>query len=206
MVDKKLLVYAGIHPTQAAAFADPLRAAMCLFAIDTPVRAAAFIAQMAHESADFTQLQENLFYSNPDRIRAVFPSRVPDLATAAKLARNPEALANTVYAGRIGNGDVASGDGWRFRGRGLVQLTGRANYFDAERGLNRPYSTNPDLVSQPADACLTAAWFWHNHKLNVLADASHIDAITRVVNGPKMMGAADRRQRFEQALKAFREV
>lgn len=197
------LVAAGIKPTQAKAFAEPLRAACARFAIDTPVRLAAFVAQCAHESAHFTALEENLYYSSPERIRAIFPSRVPSLAVAQALARNPKALACRVYAGRLGNGDEASGDGWRYRGRGLVHLTGRSNYADAAQALGRPYVEQPDLVAQPADACLTAAWFWHCRKLNILADASNTDAITRAVNGPKMAGQDERRRLFDRAVAAF---
>ena len=164
---------------------------------------AGFVAQCRVESADFTRLEENLHYSTPERIRAVFPSRVPSLADAARLVRNPKALANRVYHSRLGNGPEGSGDGYAFRGRGIVQLTGRANYADAAEALARPYVEQPELVAQPSDACLTAAWFWHSRKLSILADSAQWDAITRAVNGPAMLHADLRRQHAEQALTAF---
>jgi putative chitinase len=164
---------------------------------------AGFLAQCRVESSDFTALEEGLYYTTPERIRAVFPSRVPSLADAATLCRNPQRLANRVYAQKIGNGDEASGDGWRYRGRGIKQLTGRANYAEASRALGRSYLTSPDLVAQPEDACLTAAWFWHAAKCNLLADSAQWDAITRAVNGPAMLQADRRRQYSEQALGAF---
>ena len=197
------LIAAGIAPTQARVFAEPLSAACARFAIHTPARIAAFLGQCSMESAGFTRLEENLFYTTPERIRAVFPSRVKSLADAAQLTRNPQALANRVYAGRLGNGDEASGDGWRYRGRGLVQLTGRDNYVDAADGLALPLVTHPDLAALPAAACMTAAWFWHARKLNILADSAQWDAITRAVNGPAMLHAAQRRQMTEDAIGAF---
>jgi putative chitinase len=197
------LIAAGMPPTQARQFVVPLSEACARFNINTGARLAGFLAQCRVESADFTQLEENLYYTTPERIRAVFPSRVNSLQDAASLTRNPKALANRVYAGKIGNGDEASGDGFRFRGRGLKQLTGRANYADAAAGLGRPYVEQPDLVALPADACLTAAWFWNNAKANHLADSAQWDAITRAVNGPGMLQADLRRQYAESAVMVF---
>lgn len=197
------LIAAGIAPTQAKAFADPLAAACALYAIDSPVRLAAFVAQCAHESRGFTRLEEDLFYRTPERIRALWPTRVPSLEDAARLCRNPQALANRVYAGRGGNGDEASGDGWAFRGRGLIQLTLRDNYRAASVNPGANYEHHPELVATPAHACLTAAWYWAEHGGNVLADGSQIDAITRVINGPAMAGAMERRELFREALRAF---
>ena len=148
-------------------------------------------------------LEESLFYRQPERIRQVFSSRVPSLQLAAQLVRNPQGLANLVYANRLGNGDVPTGDGWRYRGRGLKQLTGRANYTDAAIALNRPYVERPDLVALPEDACLTAAWYWHTAKCNMLADSAQWDAITRAVNGPAMLAKDQRRQFTEDAIEAF---
>lgn len=203
MITPTQLIAAGIAPTQAKLFSDPLSAACALYDISTPVRIAAFVAQCAHESTSFTALEEGLYYRTPERIRAIWPSRVPSLADATTLARNPQGLANRVYAGRNGNGDTASGDGWRYRGRGLIQLTGRANYAIAAAALGRPYVEQPDLVAQPSDACLTAAHYWTTHGCNALADSSQIDAITRVINGSAMAGAAERRELFREALLAF---
>jgi putative chitinase len=203
MISVETLVKAGIHPTQARVFADPLKAACALFAINTPARIAAFLGQVGHESAGFTRLEESLYYRRPELIVQYF-SAVRTIADAMPLTRNPKALANRVYANRLGNGDESSSDGWRYRGRGLIQLTGRANYMAAGQALSRPYKEDPDLVAQPSDACLTAAWYWQTRALNELADAWLIGEITRRVNGPKLLGLDDRRQRSEIALEALR--
>lgn len=199
------LIAAGVHPTQAKLFSEPLKAAMALFAIDTPTRQAAFIAQCLIESAKFTRLEENLYYTTPERIRAVFPSRVLSLPDAATLARNPEALANRVYANKNGNGDEASGDGWLYRGRGLFQLTGRANYANASQGagLQDQYLIYPERVAKPSDACLTAAWYWWDNDCNELIDSGNFDATTRKINGPAMMHRHERAEAFDDALRAF---
>lgn len=197
------LVAAGIAPTQARYFLPHLSAACARFQINTPARLAGFVAQCRVESAGFTALEESLFYRDPARIMRIWPSRVPSLQIAQGLARNPQGLANVVYAGRLGNGDTASGDGWRYRGRGLKQLTGKANYIDAASALNRPFVTSPDLVALPEDACMTAAWYWHTTKCNILADSAQWDAITRAVNGPGMLQAAERRQYSEEGVPAF---
>lgn len=198
------LVAAGVGPTQARVFAAPLAAACRRFAITTPARIAAFLAQCRAESQNLTVLEENLYYTRAERIRDVFKRlRGRGLDDIAKLVRNPEALANAAYAGVNGNGDEASGDGWAFRGRGLIQLTGRANYADAAEALDYPYHQFPELAADPGHACLTAAWFWHSNKLNVLADSWQIDAITRAVNGPARMHADLRLQFSEEAVSAF---
>lgn len=204
MITVASLVAAGIGPAQAQQFAEPLAAACQRFGINSPARIAGFVAQCRVESGGFKRLEENLNYRTPSRLVQIFPSRVKTVEDASRLvAVGPRAIANRVYAHKIGNGDEASGDGWRYRGRGLKQLTGRANYADASAGLARPYLGQPDLVAQPEDACLTAAWFWHNAKANFLADSGQWDAITRAINGPGMLQAADRRQYSEQALTVF---
>lgn len=203
MITIATLIACGIAPTQARAFADPLATACARFSIDTPQRVAGFIGQCVVESVGFTRLEEGLFYTTPERIRSVFPSRVPSLAVAATLARNPRALANRVYAGRLGNGDEASGDGWAYRGRGLIQLTGRDNYAAAAAGCGKLYLERPDLVAQPEDAALTAAWFWSSAGLNALADTKNWDGITRRVNGPAMLHKAERTAATLEALEAL---
>lgn len=203
MITVAALVAAGIPPTQARAFAEPLAAACSRFGIDTPARVAGFVAQCRVESAGFTMLEENCYYASADRIRRIFPSRVPDYETAQRIARNPRGLANLVYSDRLGNGNEASGDGWRYRGRGLKQLTGRHNYTEAFHALARPYVDEPDLVAQPEDACLTAAWFWASKGLNTFADALQWDSITRVVNGPGMLQSFERRQFARNSIPIF---
>jgi putative chitinase len=186
------LIAAGINATQARLYAEPLKAAMALHAIDTPARQSAFIAQAMLETMRFTRMEENLFYTTPSRIAAVWPSRFKTAQAAEPYARNPQKLANLVYANRNGNGDEASGDGWRYRGRGIFQLTGKANYAAAARGLNRPYLTQPDLVAEPSDACLTAAWYWNSRNCSALADNGDMVGITRAINGPAMLHHEER--------------
>jgi putative chitinase len=203
MIDIASLVAAGIGPTQARAFEAPLNAACERFQIDNPRRQAAFIAQCAHESGLFVRLEEGLFYRTAERICIVYRKQVPTIAAALPLVANPRGLANRVYANRNGNGNEASGDGWRYRGRGLIQLTGRANYASAGTKVARPYVEQPDLVMRPEDACLTAGAYWDMNRLNALADRGDIDAITKAVNGPGMVGAAERRALFDACLMAF---
>lgn len=203
LLDVGSLVAMGLKPTQARLFSAALTAACARFDIVTPARIAAFIAQCRVESRDFSDLEEDLYYTTPERLLQIFPSRVTSLQQAQALVRNPQALANAVYAGRNGNGNPVTGDGWRYRGRGLIQLTGRGNYRDAEVGLGRPFVAEPDLLLQAADACLTAAWYWHTRKCNLLADAWLIDDITRQVNGPARAHADLRRQYSERAVRAL---
>jgi putative chitinase len=203
MISISTLIAAGISPMQARAWADPLASAAARFDISTPVRQAAWVSQCAHESGGFVHVEENLFYTTPERIRAIWPSRVSSLADAARLIRNPQALANRVYSNRNGNGDEASGDGWAYRGRGLIQLTGRANYMAAESAIGAPYKAHPDLVAQPPHAAMTAAWFFSAAGCLALADASNVEGLTRAINGPALAGLAERRQRFDEAVRAF---
>jgi putative chitinase len=204
MIDLAALINAGVPPTQARAFQAPLSAACDRFEINTPARIAGFVAQCRVESTDFMRLEENLRYTRPERLQQVFPIRVPSIRDAAQLvAAGPQAIANRVYSDKNGNGDEASGDGWRYRGRGLIQLTGRNEYSDAATELGRPYLEQPDLVATPEDACLTAAWYWHVNKCNVLADSAQWGAITRAVNGRAMLEAALRAQYSEEGVRAF---
>lgn len=198
------LIAAGVHPTQAKAFGDPLKAAMALFDISTKERQAAFLAQCMVESQGFTRLEENLYYTTPARVNAFFSAITTD-ADAALYIRNPKALANKVYANRNGNGDEASGDGWEFRGRGLFQLTGRANYKQASEGANMGavYLNRPSLVAAPPDASLTAAWYWGSKGMNQLIDAGDFDRTTRMINGPAMLHKHERAEAFHHNLTAF---
>lgn len=198
------LIAAGVNPTQAKQFGEPLKAAMALFDISTPERQAAFLAQCMVESQGFTALEENLYYTTPARLNAIFSAIRTD-AEAALYVRNPKALANKVYANRNGNGDEASGDGWAYRGRGLFQLTGKANYKAASEGvgLGAVYLHKPDLVAQPSDACLTAGWYWLSHGCNQLIDAADFDRTTRLINGPAMLHKHERAAAFHRALDVF---
>ena len=195
------LIAAGVQPTQAKALAEPLDAAMALHDIGTREQRAAFLAQACHESAAFTRMEENLYYTTPTAAINAFGRRVePHLN---RLLRNPQALANFVYADRMGNGSEASGDGWRYRGRGIFQLTGTDNYRAASDGLTRPYLAQPELVAQPSDACLTAAWFWSvRSSCNDLMLKGDFDGTTLRINGKAMHGADARKRMFGKFLKA----
>lgn len=166
-----------------------LNSAMERFQINDTPRMTAFLAQVGHESGQLTRLTENLNYS-AKRLMQVWPRRFPSLERARAYEKNPQKLANLVYAGRLGNGGEGSGDGWRFRGRGLIQLTGRGNYRAAGRGIGLPLEQQPGLLEQPEPAALSAAWFWESHGLNELADKRNDDddsedfiTITRRING-----------------------
>ena len=163
------------------------------YGIDTPLRRAHFLAQLAHESGGFTRLVENLNYS-ADGLRRTWPARF-DAATAAEYARKPERIANKVYADRLGNGDEASGDGWRFRGRGYIQLTGRANYADYSHKLFGDYRLvkSPELAADPKVAIQLAGEYWKAKGLNALADKGDLNGITRKINGG-LIGIEGRRK------------
>lgn len=168
------------------------------FNINTVLRQAAFIGQCGHECANFRILEENLNY-RAETLMKLWPKRFPTLEVANEYARNPRKIANKVYASRMGNRDEASGDGYRFRGRGCIQLTGHANYFHAGNGLRVDFVKEPDLVATPQYAALTAGWFWSTHKLNDLADASNWTGLTKKINGGTI-GLDDRIKHINHAL------
>jgi putative chitinase len=178
---------------------EPLNTTFAKYDINTPKRQAAFIGQCAHESGNFTKLEENLNYS-PERLTKVWPSRFPDLATATKYGYNPQALANKVYAGRLGNNQ--EGDGWKYHGRGLIQLTGRENYERCGSSLGVDLIGNPDWLLDPKYAALSAGWFWNKHGLNELADAQEHGIITKRINGGTL-GLDDRIFKTTKALAAL---
>lgn len=196
----------GIMPRnrQPAAWIDVLNEALARFDINTTGRMAAFLAQIAHESAELNRLLENLNYSAQGLI-ATWPRRFPTLELARQFERNPERIANHVYAGRMGNGDLASGDGWTYRGRGVIQLTGRGNYRTVGMAIGLPLETNPDLLLEPGPAALAAGYFWKSRGLNELADDRSDDdddedfvSITVRINGGRA-GLADRRRYWGRA-------
>jgi putative chitinase len=197
------LIASGVGPTQAKLFEDPLAEACRRFGIEGPKRTAAFLSQALHESANLTRMEENLFYSTPERIRQVFPGRVKTLDDARTLTRNPQALANRVYSGRLGNGDELSGQGWKYRGRGIFQLTGWTNYDMATREIGIDYVNNPDMVAMPIHACLTAANFWVSRGCNELADMGDMASITKRINGPAMLGMNERAAIYLEVLEAL---
>ncbi|MDZ7269937.1 MAG: glycoside hydrolase family 19 protein [candidate division KSB1 bacterium] len=184
-----------------AAFLPALQTALSEFAVNTPRREAAFLAQIAHESGELTIFAENLNYSAKG-LMATWPKRFPDLATAQKYERNPEKLANYVYANRIGNGDEASGDGWRFRGRGPIQITGRENYQKYGSRLNLDLVNHPDQAATPEVGFRIAGLYWRENGLNELADREMFEAITKRINGG-LKGLEDRLKYFTRAKQAL---
>ena len=178
---------------------EPLTAAFHRFDISTPERQAAFIGQCAHESGNFKTLQENLNYSAKG-LNATWPSRFASEEAAQSFHRNPEKIANKVYSGRMGNTEV--GDGWKYRGRGLIQLTGKDNYRLASDALGVDFVANPDLVLTKENAALTAAWYWNKRGLNKEADAKDFTGMTKKINGG-ILGLSDRVAHIKSALEVL---
>lgn len=161
---------------------EPLKETFDKYNIDTTKRQAAFIGQCMHESGGFKLLSENLNYSDK-ALMATWPSRFPTQEIAVLYARNPEKIANKVYGGRMGNADESSGEGWKYRGRGIKQLTGKENYQRCSEALGVDLVENPDLLLEPKYAALSAGWFWNKHNLNDLADKGDIETMTKRING-----------------------
>jgi putative chitinase len=174
--------------------------------INTANRIAAFVAQCSHESGGFTTLKENLNYK-PQSLRRLFSKYFPDDATANQYCARPDkqaAIANRVYANRMGNGDESSGDGYRYCGRGLIQLTGRSNYqsfADSIEVDGRPLKIDevPEYLATFEGAAQSACWFWETNKLNQWADAGDILNLTKRINGGTI-GLDDRKKHYEHAL------
>jgi putative chitinase len=181
-----------------AQWLEPLNAAFAKYDISTPVRQAFFIGQCAHESGNFRILEENLRYSATALMR-VWPSRFPNLEVANQFAGNAEKIANKVYAGRMGNGNEESGEGYAYRGRGLFQLTGKENYANCGSGIGVDLVGNPDWLLDPKYAALSAAWFWNKKGLNALADAQDTDTMTKRINGG-LIGLDDRKVKIAKAI------
>lgn len=160
----------------------PLTDAMQEFGIDTALRQACFLGQIAVESGELRLLEENLNYS-AQGLMATFPHYFSTSVLAQQYAHQPQKIANYVYAKRMGNGDEQSGDGWEFRGRGLIQLTGRSNYRAAEQSVGCALEVHPDLALDPTTAARIAGWYWQSRGLNGLADYEDVTAITKKING-----------------------
>jgi putative chitinase len=207
---------AGVSQELAERWLPHVQGALARFGINTPMQVAAWIAQCAHESAGFKTLTENLNYS-ADTMAVVWPGRFAVLGPDKKpvkvkgknqpnkfalaLHRQPEAIANTVYANRMANGNIESGDGWRYRGRGLKQLTGKDNYTRCGQALGLDLVNNPDLLLTPEGASLSAAWFWNVNKCGPIADSGDFVALTKKINGGTI-GLEDRTKRYKAVLAA----
>jgi putative chitinase len=166
--------------------------------INTPLRVAHFIAQCAHESGNFVFIKENLNYKAAS-LRKVFPKYFPDDAIAAAYANKPEMIANRVYANRMGNGDEASGDGYRYCGRGLIQLTGKDNYTFFAGSLDISVEEASEYLATFEGAAQSACWFWEQNNLNRFADANDVRGLTRAINGG-YIGLEDRQRHTAHAL------
>jgi putative chitinase len=171
------------------------------YEINTPQRIAAFIAQCAHESGGFMVLKENLNY-RAETLRKIFPKYFPTDAMAAEYAAKPnkqEAIANLVYANRMGNGGPETGDGYRYCGRGLIQLTGKSNYSWFAASLDIPVEEASEYLQTFEGAAQSACWFWENNNLNRFADVGDIKGLTKAINGG-FIGLDDRIKHYEHAL------
>lgn len=191
----------GCRIERANKWAPPLNEAMAAYDINTPARQAAFLAQVAHETARLSVFEENLNYSAEALVR-VFRKYFPTLKDAALYARQPQRIANKVYANRMGNGDEASGDGWLYRGRGLPQLTGKDNYWAASQAVGVDLVGDPDKMLLPRVSAFVAAWFWARNSLNALADKGDFVGITKRINGGTN-GLQDRLALFKGAQEAL---
>lgn len=198
IVTEEMLADMGARPDLAIRYGPELAVLCHEHGVTTPRRLAHFLAQVYHESAKLTITTENLNY-RADRLMEVFPKYYRTAAQARAHERQPMLIANRVYANRMGNGDEASGDGWRFRGRGLIQLTGRTNYLRFFAWMRLPPTFNPvDVGTTPRLAAASAVWFWVANRLNAVADGGTVEDVTRIVNGG-LHGIDDRRKLYRRA-------
>lgn len=175
------------------------------YEVNTPKRQAMFLAQIAHESG-LKPISENLNYSESGLLKVFKKYFTPE--QAKNFARKPEKIANRVYANRMGNGDECSGDGWKYRGRGFIQLTGKNNYKALSNDTGIDYVSNPDLLLNEADAMIAALWYWKKNNLNSYTDKGDIDGVSDIINfGRKTItygdsnGFKDRNAKYQMYLK-----
>jgi len=185
-------------------YAMTMAEAMKNFEFNTVNRIAGFLAQTAHESGQFNRIEENLNYS-AERLQVVFKKYFPTEELAKKYARDKRAIASRVYGGRLGNGSEETGDGWKYRGRGLIQLTGKNNYSSCAKDMNLDILENPDMVLMPEIAVLTSIWFWDKNNINRACDTDDIVWMTRLVQGGKL-GLEDRKKYYEAFKKELTEI
>jgi putative chitinase len=203
VITEKLLQQIDSRAAQRPVFAAALDLACTEFGILVPLERAAFLAQVSVESSGFLRTEENLHYSSAARLRLIFPRAFPTEKSAAGYVGQPARIASFVYANKIGNGDIGSGDGWRYRGRGLIQITGKANYAECMNDLYGEADVSPDRLLEPDGASRSAAWFWWRNRCGEVLGSKGFDAVTRVINGPGMAGADERRAAFERAKRAM---
>ena len=188
------------------------------FGIDTPLRMAAFLAQVGHEAGGLTLLEENLNYS-AEGLANVWPKRyakklqnglyaknsvgryLPS-TLAIKIARKPVLIASNTYADRMGNGSVESQEGWNYRGRGILQITGKSNYAELTLNTGIDFVSNPNLLKEPAYALISACFFWKNNNLNRFADKKDVLSLSKAINGG-IIGLEHRKALYEKACKTL---
>lgn len=202
-ITREVLTRMGASAANADKYLDSLNAAMAVHGIDSSLRVAHFLAQLMHESGMLKTTVENMNYS-AERLQAVFPRYFPTAAEAAAHANQPERIGNRVYGGRMGNGAEATGDGYRYRGRGLIQLTGKSNYRAFSAWIGDDVVAMPERVATQY-AVQSAVYFWERNGLNALADVDDLSTITRRVNGG-LNGFAHRRELLEKARRALAEL
>lgn len=203
MVPLACLLAMGVTNSSARNVLLPLNIATDKFVINNKLRICGFVAQCAHESKLFTTFREDMFYRDAQRIADIFSGTFHhDAALAADFVGQSAKLANRVYADKYGNGNEASGDGWKFRGRGPIQITFQANYAAAEEACGRPYLKHPDLLLGFDDGCLASAWYWQSRGCNEFMDANDFASTTRKIN-PAMVGAKERHRLLDLALEAY---
>jgi putative chitinase len=180
------------------ALAEPLNETFAKFNINSVRQQAAFLGQCGHECGNFKVFEENLNY-RAETLMKLWPKRFPTLEFAKQYEKNPKKIANSVYASRMGNRDEASGDGYRFRGRGAIQLTGHSGYFHAGQACGVDFVMEPDLVATPKYALMTAGWFWSTHGCNPLAENADWVGLTKKINGGTI-GLQDRIKHTQEAI------
>jgi len=200
MITVSALVALGVKPSRAKKYVGKLNLCMLLHDIDTEIRTSHFIAQLLHESGKLRYTRENMNYSE-SALLTVF-SKYFNADRARQYARNPKKIGNRVYADRMGNGNETSGDGYRYRGRGLIQLTGKNNYRDFSEWVgDSKILANPDLVSDEY-AVESATFYWDVNRLNRIADKNDVKLLTRAINGGTN-GLKDRRVLTKKLLLDF---
>lgn len=212
-VESPLLVAAGVKDPNK--WLDAVVETCVEFEINTPQRIASFLAQTSHESGGYTMLSENLNYKAatlaacwPNRFAVLGPDKKPKkddkgknipTAVANSIAGKPELIANLVYSNRMANGTAESGDGWKYRGRGLKQLTGKDNYARCGQSLNIDLLGNPDLLLEPIYAARSAGWFWKSNNLASFADRGDLEGMTKKINGG-LIGYAERKAKYDKIM------
>lgn len=182
-LDDLYKINGNINKDKCEYYIEALNIILPQYEIDTKLRLCHFLAQIIHESGHLKYNQENLNYS-AKALRSVFGKYFKTDSEAEVYARKPEKIANKVYANRMGNGNEASGDGWKYKGAGLIQLTGKDNYKKCSDALNLNLLEKPELIYTNPEICVkTACWFWSSNNLNSLADIDDIKSITRRING-----------------------